>query len=65
MTLLVGLAHIHAQGISHRDLKPGNIFMDARGQLKIGDFGLAKFQDSAAGGGVGGEAGRRLRGRRP
>ena len=41
--ILEGLAHIHAQGIAHRDLKPGNIFVDQRGQLKIGDFGLAKF----------------------
>jgi translation initiation factor 2-alpha kinase 4 len=45
--VLEGLAHIHAQGIAHRDLKPGNIFVDARGFLKIGDFGLAKFQDAA------------------
>ena len=49
--ILEGLAHIHAQGIAHRDLKPGNIFVDQRGQLKIGDFGLAKFD---AGGGFGG-----------
>ena len=49
--ILEGLAHIHAQGIAHRDLKPGNIFVDQRGHLKIGDFGLAKFD---AGGGFGG-----------
>jgi translation initiation factor 2-alpha kinase 4 len=49
--ILEGLAHIHAQGIAHRDLKPGNIFVDQTGHLKIGDFGLAKFD---SGGGFGG-----------
>ncbi|XP_074281489.1 eIF-2-alpha kinase GCN2 [Silene latifolia] len=38
-----GLAHIHGQGIIHRDLTPNNIFFDARNDIKIGDFGLAKF----------------------
>lgn len=40
-----GLAHIHGQGIIHRDLTPNNIFFDARNDIKIGDFGLAKFSN--------------------
>lgn len=36
-----GLAHVHDHGIIHRDLKPDNVFIDAAGNPKIGDFGLA------------------------
>ena len=39
--IVEGLAHIHAQGMIHRDLKPGNIFLNSSGHIKIGDFGLA------------------------
>ncbi len=36
-----GLEEIHARGTLHRDIKPGNLLLGRRGEVKIGDFGLA------------------------
>ncbi|MCO5165614.1 MAG: serine/threonine protein kinase [Planctomycetes bacterium] len=42
-----GLAHLHARGVLHRDLKPPNILFDASGQAKLADFGLARLSGQA------------------
>ena len=40
--ILEGLNYIHGKKTIHRDLKPGNIFLDSAYRAKIGDFGLAR-----------------------
>ena len=39
--LCAGLGSAHARGVLHRDMKPTNIMIDGRGQVRILDFGLA------------------------
>lgn len=50
--MVQGLAHIHGLSIVHRDLKPENIFIDSDGDVRVGDFGLARpgdYRTSASG----------------
>ncbi|KAL7274130.1 serine/threonine protein kinase, CMGC, CDC2/CDK subfamily [Rhizina undulata] len=43
-----GLEYLHHRGVLHRDIKGSNILLNNEGQLKIADFGLARFYTKAS-----------------
>jgi eukaryotic-like serine/threonine-protein kinase len=45
LDLIAGLEAAHHRGVVHRDVKPANVFFDARGTAKLGDFGVAHLVD--------------------
>jgi eukaryotic-like serine/threonine-protein kinase len=46
LKLCDAVAHAHRQLVVHRDLKPGNILVDTRGEPKLLDFGIAKVLEN-------------------
>ena len=45
--LIKGLEYLHNNNVLHRDIKPQNILLNNKGEVKIGDFGLSRiFQDN-------------------
>mmetsp|Transcript_136922 Transcript_136922/g.273107 ORF Transcript_136922/g.273107 Transcript_136922/m.273107 type:complete len:734 (+) Transcript_136922:125-2326(+) len=45
--IVVGLAYLHAHRCAHRDVKPSNILFGCDGNVRLGDFGLAKFLEDS------------------
>jgi eukaryotic-like serine/threonine-protein kinase len=46
LQVVEGLEAAHQTGVVHRDVKPSNCFLDAEGQVKIGDFGISRTLQS-------------------
>jgi len=45
LQIAAGIAHAHAHGVIHRDIKPQNVLISAKGTCKVTDFGIAHFED--------------------
>lgn len=41
--IIEGIGYIHSKNITHRDIKLDNILLDAKGHIKIADFGVGKY----------------------
>jgi serine/threonine-protein kinase len=46
------LQHAHAEHIVHRDIKPANVLISGRGQVKVGDLGIARLAEGSTDGGT-------------
>jgi eukaryotic-like serine/threonine-protein kinase len=48
LPILETLAHVHEQGVIHRDVKTGNLMLDHDGHPRLMDFGLTSFSDETS-----------------